>query len=166
MQRIEVNQGDASQWLGGPVHLVLTHPYASLPPSVCGIPAVLNLYERDEWRQPIAEKWASAILQRLGVWGAGRTNTVYVAHLPVRKVVIDDLVEDGFIEGVGGPFPIELPLRILHAYSDLIRPGMTVWDGFCGRGTVGKACARLGLNYVGLDIDAGRVALARQYIGL
>jgi hypothetical protein len=165
MPRIEVSQGDASQWIGGPVHLVFTHPYAPLPPSIIGLPAVLNLYERSEWRQPIAEKWAGAILQRLGQWGDELTNTVYIAHLPLRKVQIDDLVEDGCIEGIGGPFPIELPLRILSAYSDRIRPGMTVWDGFCGRGTVGKACARLGLHYIGLDISAERVKLAREYLG-
>jgi hypothetical protein len=29
---------------------------------------------------------------------------------------------------------------------------------------VGKACARLGLNYIGLDISAERVKLAREYL--
>jgi hypothetical protein len=27
----------------------------------------------------------------------------------------------------------DLPVRLLRAYDDIIKPGMTVWDGFCGR---------------------------------
>lgn len=43
--------------------------------------------------------------------------------------------------------------------------GDRVFDGFMGRGTVGKVARELKLNFVGIDRDHGRIAIAREYLG-
>jgi hypothetical protein len=164
MQNIRIAAGNASLWRGE-ADAVFTHPYAPLPACLHGKPTILNLYEGRDKRQTLAEGWIGAPLQLLGTWGNGLRNSIYVAHLPVRKVDIVNLIEDPFEPGSGW-FPLQLPLQILGVYADLIRPGMTVWDGFMGRGTVGRACQELGLSYVGLDIAPARVALAREFLGI
>lgn len=166
MATVTIGEGDASRWDGAGVDLIFTHPYGPLPRQLRGLPAIVNLYHNPKVRRSvlieIASGWLGSAITPLGHWGRGHRNTVYVANLPVVEVGIGDLVEDEFEPGRGW-FPLELPLRLLGVYG---RPGMTVWDGFMGRGTVGKACQELGLGYVGLDIRPERVALARDYLGL
>lgn len=153
--------GDATAWNGPRPDLVFTHPYAPLPEAVRGVPAIVNLYEGRVRRQADAERWVSAPLVRFGSWGRGLHNTVYLAGLPIKDVDIGDLVEEEFAPGRGW-MPLDLPLRLLRAYAC---SGITVWDGFCGRGTIGKACKMLNMNYVGIDVDPERIAIARKYLG-
>lgn len=164
---IDVRQGDASQWNGdaAAVDLVFTHPYSPVPKSLHGKPAIINLYHPPGriGRQKQAEGWIGAALEPVSYWGRGHRNITYVANLPFHAVDLSDLVEDEFEPGIGW-FPLELPVRMLRAYRDQLKPRATVWDGFCGRGTVGKACQLLGFNYLGLDIDGARVRLARNYL--
>jgi hypothetical protein len=163
---VTVAEGDASTWSGNGVDLIFTHPYAPLPRCLRGVPAIINLYHNPKVQRrvliEIASGWVGAPLLPVGDWGKGRRNTVYVAGLPVAPVHIADLVEDEFEPGRGW-FPLDLPFLLLGAYAS---PGMTIWDGFMGRGTVGKACQALGLGYVGLDIRPERVAIARDYLEL
>jgi DNA modification methylase len=155
--------GDASKWFGT-AHAVFTHPYAPLPACVHGLPVIINLYTAvKEDRKSIAEGWCNTELYEIGKWGHGHNNTVYVGNIPPRTIVIEDLIEDPYKPNIGW-FPIQLPMRILTAYSDIIKPPMTVWDGFAGRGTVGVACSRLGLSYIGVDNDPERVAMSRNFI--
>lgn len=167
--RATLEVGDASKWRGI-ADVVYTHPYAPLPRQLYGLPAVINLFHpagRDaKDRIEIAEEWlGGAKLKAIGVWGKGHRNTHYVANMPARAVIIGDLVEDPYKPGVGW-FPLELPMRVMTAYSDVFLPGRTVADPFCGRGTIGKAALRFGLIYAGVDIDPERVALARAYLEL
>lgn len=157
---ISVAKGDASRWEGDGVDLVFTHPYGLLPACVLRKPSIINLYGN---KKMSGEIFVAAPLTEIGRWGAGLRNTLYVANMPVPvpPVDISDLMEDEFEPGRGW-MPLELPLRILKAIG---QEGMTVWDGFCGRGTIGKACSMLGMNYIGLDIDPARVALAKDYLG-
>ncbi len=158
--RFEISVGDASNWTGSAIDLVLTNPYAPLPQCLWGVPTIVRLFEGKGSRQARAEGWIGRPLTQIGKWGKGSNNTVYVAGLPVRKIKIAGMMEAPFEPGRGW-FPLDLPVHLLTTYA---RPGWTVWDGFMGRGTVGKACQQLGLGFVGLDIQPDRVALARRYL--
>lgn len=123
-----------------------------------GLPTVVNLFGNKQAR---AEEWIRSPLLDLGTWGKTCMNRLYAANFDAAPIEIGDLVEDEFEPGLGW-FPLELPLRVLKAYAE---DGMTVWDGFCGRGTVGKACQMLGMTYIGIDRDPARIVLAREYLG-
>lgn len=154
---------DASRW-EGEADVVLTNPYAPVPRCLHGKPTIVSLYEAKGCRRELCEGWlGGARLTEIGRWSTALANTVYVANLPARKAAIEDLVEDELEPGRGW-FPLELPRRLLALYADLIPDGAVVWDGFMGRGTVGRACAERGLGYVGLDIDPARVEIARGYL--
>lgn len=56
-------------------------------------------------------------------------------------------------------FPSELPARAIAAGS---RDGDLVLDPFCGTGTTGLAAARLGRRFLGIEISAEYVELARK----
>lgn len=131
---------------------VLTMPYAPLPMHLRSRPMVVLQFTH---RAPQMVEWCGAELTPLSSWNRGREQA-WVGNAEVRPVNLCGLVPDA-----GGWFPLELPLRVLEEYA---RPGMTVWDGFMGRGTVGRACRLLGLNFVGMDARADRVALAREWI--
>jgi hypothetical protein len=151
--------GDASQWVGGGVDLVLTNPYAPLPACLLGVPAlVTNFAERREK----TEGFVGAALAEVGIWARGGRNIVWAANMPAKLVELSDLVEEEFMPGRGW-FPLDLPRRLLDAFG---KPGMTIWDGFMGRGTVGKACLERGMSFIGIDRDPERVELARKYINI
>jgi site-specific DNA-methyltransferase (adenine-specific) len=46
------------------------------------------------------------------------------------------------------PFPLELPLRALRTTKTT-----RVLDPFCGSGTTGVACARMNIDFVGIDVS-------------
>ena len=63
--------------------------------------------------------------------------------------------------GHPAPFPVELPERLIELYTfadDL------VLDPFMGSGSTLVAAARTGRRYVGYDLDAGYVELARARV--
>ena len=57
------------------------------------------------------------------------------------------------------PFPVELPLRLIHLYSYV---GDTVLDPFIGSGTTAEAAVKTGRHYVGYEINEGYVDVARE----
>lgn len=70
-------------------------------------------------------------------------------------------------EGVqdGNPHLTVKPTELMRYLVRLVTPaGGTVLDGFMGSGSTGKAAILEGLNFVGIDIDADNVAIARQRI--
>jgi len=148
----------------GDADLVFSHLYGPLPKQLIGKPAIINLYGNKKAK---AEEWCGAQLHEVGKWARGLTNTVYSANLSAPwQAPIFDLVEDEFEPGRGW-FPEALPRSIFEmlAMHGELRPGATVFDGFMGRGTVGKVAGELGLSFVGIDINPERVALAREYLG-
>lgn len=155
---VTVSLGDGSKSTAT-ADLVFTHPYGPLPPQLIGKPSIINLFGN---RKSQGEAWIDAKLHDISTWGSGLRNTVYVANLDVAKIDLTDLIE---VEETPnhGFMPLELPLRLLSHYA---LPGITVWDGFMGRGTIGKACIELGMNYIGIDNDPKRVATARAYLGV
>jgi len=160
MPSLDVFCGDSSLWIGD-ADIILSNPYAPIPPHLHGKPAIISLYER-RGRREIAERWlGGAPLSLIDRWGSGLTNSVYVANLPVRSITLSDLVEDPPIY-----FPLDLPRRLIAGYAEFFPPGAVVFDGCCGRGTVGAACREKGLAFVGIDHDPAMIETARAYLGI
>jgi len=57
-------------------------------------------------------------------------------------------------------FPIKLPERCINLHG--IKPNMLVYDPFMGIGNTALACMRLGLNYLGTEIDAEYIKIAHH----
>jgi site-specific DNA-methyltransferase (adenine-specific) len=55
--------------------------------------------------------------------------------------------------------PVDLMLRLVEQFTD---PGDLVLDPFCGSGTTGVACLRLGRRFIGIEKDAKYAAIARE----
>lgn len=148
----------------GDADFVFTNPYAPLPRQLLGKPSIINLYEGKGSRKAICEdKWMPGTeLIKISTWGAGQHNTIYIANLGMQAIDLTGYEESHWCSEAGkGWFPLAMCGELLRLYA---RAGMTVFDGFMGRGTVGKACLSLGMNFVGVDIDPERVALARRYL--
>lgn len=59
----------------------------------------------------------------------------------------------------------EKPLALMtYLVGKLTRPGATVLDPFCGSGTTGVACRKLGRKFIGIEIDEGYATIARRRI--
>ncbi len=63
--------------------------------------------------------------------------------------------------GHPAPFPVELPRRLIQLYT---YKGDLVLDPFCGAGSACVAAKETGRRYIGYDIDAEYVKLARQWL--
>lgn len=157
---ITLSCGNAAFWEGDGVDLVFTHPYTTLPRNLIGLPSIINLFGD---KKKLAEGWIKAELKPVSRWGKHLANTLYVANMDPVPMDLTGLHEDNTGLLKGGWFPLELATKLLIAYG---KPGITVWDGFMGRGTVGKACQQLGMNFIGIDKDPERVEIARRYLGL
>lgn len=65
----------------------------------------------------------------------------------------------------GNPHLTVKPTELMRYLVRLVTPvGGTTLDGFMGSGSTGKAAILEGVNFVGIDIDAGNVEIARQRI--
>lgn len=66
--------------------------------------------------------------------------------------------------------PVHPLAQDVSVYETLVgalsEPGETILDPCCGTGTTLLAARRLGRDSIGLDNDAGMVALARRRLGL
>jgi site-specific DNA-methyltransferase (adenine-specific) len=59
-------------------------------------------------------------------------------------------------------FPEKLPYLCIKAHG--VKKNMLVYDPFTGLGTTAMACVRLGINFIGTDIDANYVKIANSQI--
>ena len=59
-------------------------------------------------------------------------------------------------------FPEKLPYLCIKMHG--VKPDMLVYDPFMGIGTTALACIKLGVNYVGTEIDANYIKVALEYI--
>lgn len=55
--------------------------------------------------------------------------------------------------------PLPLMLELVELFTD---PGDLILDPFCGSGTTGVACVRLGRRFIGIEKDAKYAAIARE----
>jgi adenine-specific DNA-methyltransferase len=64
-----------------------------------------------------------------------------------------------------GKHPCEKPPEMLeHIIKASSRPGATVLDCFMGTGSTGKACEKLGRNFIGIEIDPNYFSIAQRRI--
>lgn len=159
---LRLGLGDSVNYTGD-ADLVFSHLYGPLPKQLIGKPAIINLYGN---KKAIAEEWCGAELHEVSKWAKGLTNTVYVANVgPISKVDLTDLIEDEFAPRRGW-FPLELCLRMFDAVlRGTASSGDLVFDGFMGRGTVGRMCQSVGVGFAGIDRDPERVQIAKEYLG-
>lgn len=59
------------------------------------------------------------------------------------------------------PKPVSLMLELVELFTD---PEEIILDPFCGSGTTGVACLRLGRRFIGIEKDARYAAIARERI--
>lgn len=147
----------------GTADLVFTHPYGPLPPQLRTVPAVINLHiprGQERTRRAAAERWVGGRLDPIGRWAA---NVLFVARLPGGVLDLSDLEPARHYPG-GGCFPEEMVARVLMFYGDLIPDGGLIWDGFMGRGTVGRVARRMGYSFVGIDYRRDRYEFATEYL--
>lgn len=57
------------------------------------------------------------------------------------------------------PKPVGLMIQLIEDFTD---PGDIVLDPFCGSGTTGVACIRLGRRFIGIEKDAKYAAVAQE----
>ncbi len=145
----------------GDADLVFTHVYGPLPKQLIGKPAIINVFGNKKAK---AEEWCGAELHEVSKWAKGLTNTVYVANMPLAKLDLTYLIEDEFAPGRGW-FPLELADILLKTFLRGADEA-TIFDGFMGRGTTGAASRKWRMNYVGIDRDPARVAIAREYLNV
>lgn len=55
--------------------------------------------------------------------------------------------------------PVNLMIQLVRDFTD---PGDTILDPFCGSGTTGVACLRLGRNFIGIEKDPKYAEIARE----
>lgn len=160
---IRLGLGNSAEY-DGDADLVFTHPYGPLPRQLQRFkPMIVNLYGD---KKVLAEGWCGSELYPISKWGRGLTNTMYMGGSYSRSPVdLTGYIEDEFEPGRGW-FPQDMVDELLLDFmTSMSVCGITVFDGFMGRGTVGRACLELDCEYVGIDRDPDRIALAREYLG-
>lgn len=76
-----------------------------------------------------------------------------------RGFWLESVVQDRSEYGHPTPKPLPLMLRLIEQFTD---PGDTVLDPFCGSGTTGVACLRLGRSFVGVERSSEYAEVARK----
>ncbi len=82
---------------------------------------------------------------------------------PVHWSAMTGIFTDGFVEKPLHPYgkPPTLIEKLVLMYT---RPGDTVFDPFCGAGTVGVACLKHGRKFVGVEKDKKYYEMARKAV--
>lgn len=143
--------GDSSKFTGD-CDLVFTNPYAPLPKQLQNKPMLICDFTE---RKAIAEERCGTTLETVSEWYNGK-NSIWSGNVKNINVDLSDLMPDP-----PGWFPEELVYRLLRVYG---KPGFIVWDGFMGRGTVGKVALRMGMKFIGIDKILQRVEMAAGYV--
>lgn len=83
---------------------------------------------------------------------------------PIHWSSMTGIFTDDFIEKPDHPYakPVSMMEKLLLMYT---KPGDTVFDPFCGSGTVGIAAKKHGRNYVGCEIDRKFYEMACTAVG-
>ena len=57
-----------------------------------------------------------------------------------------------------------MPLEVMKNIIGILPDGITVIDPFMGSGTTGVACAELGVDFVGIELDEQYFEIAKKRI--
>jgi site-specific DNA-methyltransferase (adenine-specific) len=69
------------------------------------------------------------------------------------------------VQAYKGKHVCEKPLAMMeHIIAASTKPGAVVLDCFAGSGTTGVACARLGRDFIGIELEPEYVAIAERRI--
>lgn len=66
--------------------------------------------------------------------------------------------------GIGIVHPCQMPIEICKWLVGIIPAEYKILDPFCGSGSFGVACKILGRDFIGIDLDADYVSLAKARI--
>ncbi len=160
-------------------------PYLPLNHHVAGILQDLGLLLRGEivWQKAQGAGGSCA----WGSWRSAKNPTLRDVHEYVivaskgayrrSRIGRDTISKEEFLEattsvwsikpasakrvGHPAPFPVELPRRLIELYSF---EGDLVLDPFMGSGTTAVAAVETGRHYVGYDMDAGYLEIAKTRI--
>ncbi len=91
----------------------------------------------------------------------GKNNSHWVGREMVYPSNVLTLATETKNRGHSAVFPERLPEFFVKLFT---LPGDLVLDPFCGSGTVGCVCKRLGRRFLGMEIVPGYVELARERI--
>lgn len=150
----ELYHGDSSKSKHSGIDLIITNPYGNLPEHLSGVPMLISGFAD---RKAENEAFAGCKLDYLSGW-YDSINAVWYGNTDYRKVDLSAM-QPARYAGIFGWFPKEMTDALLDAY-----PATCVWDGFMGRGTVGKSCRERGIKFIGIDSRIDRVKLAQAYI--
>ena len=64
----------------------------------------------------------------------------------------------------GNTHPCVMPLEVMKNIIGILPDGITVVDPFMGSGTTGVACAELGVDFVGIELDKQYFEIAKSRI--
>lgn len=123
-------------------------------------PAGRNPDEVLFWLKPQSTKWSTKrcnkFVEEVLVY-RGRQSVFN----PVHWSSMTGMFTDGFVEKPPHPYgkPPTLVEKLVLMYTS---PGDTVFDPFCGAGTVGAACMKHGRNFVGVEQDRKFYEMARK----
>lgn len=79
-----------------------------------------------------------------------------------------DWVEENQVKNVSRDktsHPCQMPVKVMELLVGVLGRGVTVVDPFCGSGTTGVACVRLGVPFVGIEVVPEYAAIAESRIG-
>lgn len=62
------------------------------------------------------------------------------------------------------PHPCQMPLEVMKNIIGILPPGAVIVDPFMGSGTTGVACAELGRQFIGVEMDAEYFHIAEKRI--
>lgn len=147
--------GLAQDWDGKEeIDLVFTNPYGPMPKSLVNHRMVIHQWVH---RKREAERWCGNDLRHcIGTWNIGR-EAFWSANI-FPEVVVDIA---RFRPEDAGWYTEEMVKELLTVFG---RPGWTIWDGFMGRGTIGKIALSLGMRYVGVEELERHLIIARRYL--
>lgn len=79
------------------------------------------------------------------------------------ELMPDNILKSGFSRSEGGRHIAQKPVKLLQALIELTtKEGQVVLDPFCGSGSTLVAAKTTNRHYIGFDIDADSVAIARE----
>jgi hypothetical protein len=160
---LTIYHGNADEYVGTP-DFIVTNPYGPIPWSLKSTPAIIHQWVH---RKQEAEEWTHMRLTHLiGTWN--RDQEAFWVNETMRVAMVTNgfpmtLDLSGYRPTAEGWYPEDMARQILQTY---LEPGMTVWDGFMGRGTVGKITLEMGCRYIGVEQLEKHIAIAKIYLGI
>lgn len=156
-ENMTIYKGNAVDWKGDEaIDLVFTNPYGRLPKNLIDHPMVIHQWAH---RRRQAEEWVGTkFAYTIGEWNRKR-ETFWGVNMTQRITVnIEEFVPEPM-----GWYPEAMVERLMKVFG---RPGYTIWDGFMGRGTVGKIATEMGMKYVAVEQLPSHIKIAREYLGV